>query len=182
MTRVYCYSAITGSMWAETYYCYLPGHYPHPTVFGGGWGNPVDVGGANQYDSCYCHVATQPNDLGYPGVESVGIKYLSRLCQTDPAPWTLATQVDLYKYQNGQGWIGSVLFGHLVQDGITGIFNIDGRMGDTMLYCGSFPADCNCGCAHGIHTHMQLWGGAARSMSCGQALTKNASWIYYWDF
>lgn len=182
MTRVYCYSPITGSMWAETYYCSFLGHPAHPTVFGGGWGNPIDVGGANQHDSCYCHVATQPNDLGVPGVQSVGIKYLSGVCVHDPAPWTLATQVDLYQGQSGQGWIGSILFGHLVQDGSTGIWNINQSLGDTFAYCGSFAADCGCDCAKGIHTHMQCWNGVARSMSCGQGLTENASWIYYWDF
>ncbi len=185
MTRVFCYSPINGQVWATDTYCY--GQHAgslHPTVFGGGWCCPIDVGGATAGAGCWCYVGTQPNDSGVPGVASVGIRFLSGLCASQyVAPWTLATQVDLYQGNNGQGWIGSVLFGHLIQDGSQGIWNIDPSLGSTVAYVGSFPNDCQCdGCATGIHTHMQRWNGSTRGLSCAESLTEDASWIYYWDF
>jgi hypothetical protein len=181
MAFLYCYSPISGQMWAESYYCYCCNGATHPTVFGGNWSSPIDVGGGGVADGdpMMFYAGNQPNCAGSPVLGSVGLKYLSGLCLSDPAPWTNAAQVDMYTSANGQGYVGSVLYGHVKETAQTGIYNI-GPGGCSGLHVGDFASDCNCSCAHGIHTHMQRWNGVARQMSCGQNLTVNASWIYYW--
>jgi hypothetical protein len=86
-------------------------------------------------------------------------------------------KVELYAYTNGQGYVGTVYYGHLKERIANGVYNYPngsllGKIGDS---------NCNCDCYKGFHTHMETSSGGVRVSRACKAAVGNSSTIYYFD-
>ncbi len=172
---VYVFSPTTGYMWAQNYYCNFNGNPPHTVVNpydGGSWCCPIDVSGSEN-DNVWLQFDGGGNDAG---CLSITTTQWSGVCASDPAPWNDAVIVRFYSGANATGTLlGEVMFAHLKNRIANQTFNTHNAA--TAMVIGNLAGDCNCGCAHGVHTHMQGSNTYSPSFSCNQSLTAG-QWVY----
>ncbi len=172
MPRLYFKAPVSGRVTANEQYCDGSGTHSKCQPDSA---NPKDIAApAGTNLMCYGQSAG-----------SIGVGTLSSGCCSNCSGVPKnARYADFYRYQNGQGYYGTVLFGHVDSPKADGIYN------NSSIAIGKVPAGCcpyACNqpgnCYGGPHSHFERrnGGGVVGNLTCTDSVTAGSTLIYYWD-
>jgi hypothetical protein len=118
--------------------------------------------------------------VNYPTVRSVVAWVELRCCNAGCGDnFRRTITLDLYAQANAICYIGSVMYGHIVNPLVANgqTYNLT----SSSLQIGTVPAGACGGCYTGPHSHMERLGGVSLAPCCCTAVTSSTN-IYKWDF
>lgn len=170
---------VGGQITGRTKYCVCPGDTcsgsgnNHNTCRG--WSSPVDIAGTG----------TITLFVNYPTVRSIITSVELKCCCADCADqYERTITVKLYALPDADGFIGSVMYGHVANPQVNHnwMYNLDSSSMDLGSVPGGSCNACNFACYTGPHCHMERSGGATIAPCCCLNATRGSTNIYQWSF
>lgn len=179
MPTAFVYAPVGGQITGRTKYCVCPGDScsgsgsNHSTCKG--WSTPVDIAGTGIITLF----------VNYPTVRSIiTLVELKCCCAACADQYERTITVKLYALQNADGFIGSVMYGHVANPQV--VHNMMYNLTSSSRDLGSVPTgSCSCGpftCFSGPHCHMEQSGGVSGAPCCCVTANRGSTSIYQWSY
>ena len=178
MPTAYLRAPVSGTITGRENYCVCPGDCDGGNTVHArcrNWTSPVDIGGNG-------NLVLRVN---YPTVQSIKTIIGDQCCcDACPDEYERTITVQLYGQPNAACYIGSVMYGHVVNPQVANNTTYNLTSGNKTL--GTVPGGscdvCTFGsCYTGAHSHTERSGGTTVAPCCCSSVTSSTN-IYKWTF